>query len=221
MTDKEAIAALRAHVLPPRWVRLSEAAYRRTRWVTVAFDSLTHAHNVNAVLRTCECLGVQDVHMVTGGSPLAEFVGISRGALDWLCVHEYATLSEELSALRAMGYRLVGTTPRQSGGSVAVADFDPSLAPFVLFLGQEKHGLAMEVAEAMETGVYVPMVGLTESLNVSVAAGMLLQSLMERMAREHFPYQVPEEEGDAILLTWLRRTVRSADLILDRREGAG
>ena len=55
MLDEDAIEVLRAYLLPERWVRLSDAVRNRTRWVTVAFDSLVHSHNVNAVLRTCEC----------------------------------------------------------------------------------------------------------------------------------------------------------------------
>lgn len=217
MTDKEAIAVLRQCLLPQRWERLATAAYARTRRVTVAFDSLAHSHNVNAVLRTCECLGVQDVHMVTGGVPLQTYRGISRGALEWLSVHEYATLSDQLKALREAGYRLVGTAPQQGSKSVSVADFDSAAsAPLALLFGQEKHGMSAEALAAVEVCVYVPMVGLTESLNVSVAAGMLLGSILEKMAREGVCHRLNPNEADALLLSWLKKSVKSADLILSR-----
>lgn len=221
MTDKDAIALLRECMLPARWDRLSVAAYARTRWVTVAFDSLSHSHNINAVLRTCECLGIQDVHIVTGGASLKEFSGISRGALEWLTVHEYATLTEQLLALRAAGYRLVGTVPRQGAKGVQVADFSPTVAPVALLFGQEKYGISEEAKAAMEESVFIPMPGLTESLNVSVAAGMLLGSILEKMEREGFGYRLDEAAADSLLLAWLKKSVKSAELILARGGRAG
>lgn len=217
MTDKEAIAVLSQCLLPQRRERLATAAYARTRWVTVAFDSLAHSHNVNAVLRTCECLGIQDVHLVTGGVPLQAYRNISRGALEWLSVHEYATLADQLNSLRAAGYRLVGTAPHQGSESVSVVDFEPAgAAPIALLFGQEKYGMSDEALAAVELSVYVPMVGLTESLNVSVAAGMLLGSLLEKMDREGFDYRLNRHESDVLLLSWLKKSVKSADLILSR-----
>lgn len=216
MTDREAIALLRPCLLPRRWERLSAAARARTRWVTVAFDSLSHSHNINAVLRTCECLGIQDVHLVTGGAPLQSYTGISRGALEWLTVYQYATLAEQLKALRAAGYRLVGTAPQQGGKSISVVDFDPLSAPVALLFGQERHGMTAEALAAVEATLYIPMVGLTESLNVSVAAGMLLGSVLGKMSRAGVDRCLDSAAADALLLSWLKKSVKSADLILRR-----
>ena len=201
MLDEDAIEVLRAYLLPERWVRLSNAVRSRTRWVTVAFDSLVHSHNVNAVLRTCECLGIQDVHVVTGGSSLATYPGISRGALEWLSVHEYPTVSDQIAALRSSGYRLIGTGPHRVNNSVVLRDF------------------SAEALEAVEECVYIPMVGFGESFNISVAAGIILNSVRERIPQRVAPYCLSTGDANRLLLSWLKKDVKSAELLLERAEG--
>ena len=219
MLDEDAIEVLRAYLLPERWVRLSNAVRSRTRWVTVAFDSLVHSHNVNAVLRTCECFGIQDVHVVTGGSSLATYPGISRGALEWLSVHEYPTVSDQIAALRSSGYRLIGTGPHRVNNSVALRDFSPLQAPVALLFGQERHGMSAEALEAVEECVYIPMVGFGESFNISVAAGIILNSVRERIPQRVAPYCLSTRDANRLLLSWLKKDVKSAELLLERAEG--
>lgn len=218
MTESEAIKILGQCLLPQRWERLTAASRSRTRWVTVAFDSLTHSHNINAVMRTCECLGIQDVHVVRRGGSLKKSAGISRGASKWLTVHEYASLNAQLAELRNTGYRLIGTSPTRGDRCIPIAEFSPTIAPVALLFGQEKYGMAEEAQAAVEANVFIPMSGLTESLNVSVAAGMLLESIIAKMDREEFDYRLDREASDHLLLSWLKKSIKSAEVILERNQ---
>lgn len=215
LTSREVIDALSPHVLTARYERLKTAVRERTRWITVAFDQISHQHNQSAVLRTCECLGIQDVHICTeqGFQPSRDVV---QGAASWLTIEESPSVGKMLGKLRARGYQLIATTPHREGTVLPVNRFDPCQGPVALLFGEESQGLSEKSMAAADAAIYLPMVGLTESLNLSVAAALLLQVLLLKLQKRGTPYQLSAREQEEVLAEWLQRSVKSSNLILER-----
>lgn len=194
--------------------RIVAAADGRLGWVRCAIEALYHRHNVSAVLRTCESLGIQHVHLVEGHFQPSK--GTARGAERWLDLHEHATPGEAITAIRA------------AGCSIWVADFaDPPTPPeavpidrpVCLWFGAELVGVSPEARAAADGVVTIPMRGLAQSLNVSVAAAVCLRAVAERARAERGAEALlPPAERDALLAGWIGREERLQTAIA-RRSG--
>ena len=192
--------------------RIVAAADGRLGWVRCAIEALYHRHNVSAVLRTCESLGLQHVHLVEGHFHPSK--GTARGAERWLDLHEHATPTDAIAAIRAAGF------------AVWVADFaDPPVPPeavpidrpVCLWFGAELVGVSPEARAAADGVVTIPMRGLAQSLNVSVAAAVCLRAVAERARAElGAGALLPPAERDALLAKWIGREERLKLAIAER-----
>jgi len=144
----------------------------------VVLDELVHPQNVSAILRTCETAGVTGVH-VAGADP---FVGsplrISRGAERWLSIHHHDNVAACIALLQQQGIRILCASNRPGAQDYRSVDLT---GPIALVLGNESHGVSSSAAVLADAVIYIPMLGRTLSLNVSVAAGVLLfEALRQR-----------------------------------------
>lgn len=186
---------------------------QRTRYITVALEDVYHAHNSSAVIRSCDIFGIQDAHLIHSRLGKKLDGKISRGAQKWIDVFRYSSNQECLTELRSKGYCIVATSPYGSGYT---PDELPLDRPFALFFGAEKEGLSADVQQQADMLVRIPMVGFTESLNVSVAAAILLNQLGHRLRASDMPWQLSEEEQLAIRFDWAFKSVRSAADVMSR-----
>ena len=155
--------------------RLEHALDKRISSLSVVLEALYLRHNLSAVLRTAEAFGIQDVHLVSSGKPVEH--GVARGAEKWITLHLHETIDDCIAALKEDGF------------SVYVADlapgaYTPQSLPIdrntaVLF-GTELHGVSQRAKELADGAIVIPMYGLTQSLNVSVAAACILSQLADR-----------------------------------------
>lgn len=192
--------------------RIVTAAQGRIGWVRCAIEALYHRHNVSAVLRTCESLGIQHVHLVEGHFQPSK--GAARGAERWLTLHEHANADEAVAAIRG------------AGCAIWVADFaDPPTPPeaipldrpVCLWFGAELVGVSPAARAAADGVVTIPMRGLSQSLNVSVAAAVALRPVAER-ARAELGERALLADRDALLAGWIAREERLRDAVA-RRDG--
>lgn len=190
---------LRAIILPRRVARMQEILDRRTRRVTVLFEDVYHPHNASAVMRTAECFGVQDVHVVERDKRFRPSTDVVRGAARWLTMRRHGAMGEAAAALRESGYVLAATSV--DPGSVPLGEL-PVDRPLALCFGTEETGLSREALDLADLHVHVPMEGFTESLNVSVTAALCLRELTARV-REGADWRLSEAERDDLRLVWL------------------
>ncbi len=155
--------------------RVRDALAQRLGSVVVVCEAVNRRHNVSAILRSAECFGVHEVHLVTGRFRPSH--GASRGSERWLELHFHDQLADCVAALRARGFRLFVADLAQDAAS---PDTVPVDGPVAVLFGSELSGVSDEARALADGAVCVPMRGLTESLNVSVAAGCMLQRLAER-----------------------------------------
>lgn len=192
-------------VLDRRAERLRSVIGKRLESVQVVFDAPHDPHNGAAVVRSCEAFGVQFVHVIERKERFLAAPSVSRGSEKWVDVRRWSNVDDAVSDLRGKGLELVAAHP---DGELSPHDL-ASIPRLALVLGNERDGIAAELAEACTRRVKVPMRGFVESLNVSVTAAILLaQATFER------PGDLSPEDRTRLYARGLYFTVDKADEVL-------
>jgi tRNA (guanosine-2'-O-)-methyltransferase len=169
-TSEEVIATLEPFVRPERAARLGQMLDARLASVTVLMDAPHDPHNAAAVLRTCDAFGIPELHVIPRVEALLVARTVSKGTERWVDIVEHDSVGAGVAALTAQDFTLVATHPE---GTLLPEDL-ARLPRVALVLGNERDGLCQELLAAASASVRVPMRGFVESLNVSVAAAVLL-----------------------------------------------
>ncbi len=169
------IRLLEPLVLERRRQRLRGVLEQRLSSVQVVFDAPHDPHNGAAVIRTCEAFGVQFVHVIERRERFLAAPSVARGAEKWIDLRAWKTAGAATDLLREAGFELVGTHPE---GELSPADLS-AIPRLALVLGNERDGIAEDLAGACVRRARVPMRGFVESLNVSVTAAILLSHATE------------------------------------------
>ena len=175
-SDAAAIPAM----TPDRIAKLKDTLARRQPDLTVLMDDVHKPHNLAAVLRTCDAVGILDAHAVTEPGVLSANPNASAGSKRWVKVKRHETLADAYAALKAQGLRLVAAHPDPDARDFRAVDYTQ---PMALVLGSELRGLSQAGIEGADEIVVVPMLGMVQSLNVSVTAALILyEAQRQRLA---------------------------------------
>jgi tRNA (guanosine-2'-O-)-methyltransferase len=187
----------------------------RTRYITVVLEDIYQSQNASAVLRTCDCTGIQDVHIVEENNEYEIVREVALGADQWLSLHYYNEGKNNIHAaithLKSEGYRIVATSPHKEGSTPE--NFDLSKGKAALLFGTELNGLTKEALELADEFIQIPMAGFTESYNISVSAAITLYSLRKRLESSSLPWKLGEVEKYELLLNWLRTSIKMSEFI--------
>ncbi len=184
----------------------------RTRHITVALEDVYQSHNAAAVLRSCDCFGIQDVHVVERNNPFNPAGDVAVGSSKWVDYYSYPDIQSAYAELRRRGYRIVATTPHTN--DTLITDLDIS-TPVALIFGTELTGLTPEAIDLADEYVKIPMYGFTESFNISVSVALSLFNLTERL--RHSNNQAFMQSSNELLdlkLHWLAQTIRDGEQVL-------
>lgn len=216
-TDLKLLAYLQGFLTPARRERFEKVLDWRTRHITVVLEDVFQLHNASAVVRSCDVFGIQDVHLIEDRFGRRLDKNIAVGAQKWVSIRRHAGAMECIDALRAKGIQIIATSPHDE----AVSPQELSLEhPIALFFGTEKEGLSDTVLNAADIKLKIPMYGFTESLNVSVAAAIVLNALRSRLNKSDMVWQIPENQRDEIRLDWTKKTIKSVEDIIARFENS-
>ncbi|MFX0556768.1 TrmH family RNA methyltransferase [Maribacter sp. CXY002] len=213
MMIEELLHYLEGFISKERSERFIKILEQRTRYITVAIEDVYQMHNTSAVIRSCESFGVQDAHIIEGRFGKRLDKNIAMGAQQWVDVHRYSNSSEAIKSLRQEGYKIVATTPHNDSSLLTDYKIDDKIA---LFFGTEREGLSDEVMQQADAYLKIPMVGFTESLNISVSAAIILQQLTAQLKRSGLNWSLSPEEVVEKRLDWTKKSIKSIDDILDR-----
>jgi tRNA (guanosine-2'-O-)-methyltransferase len=205
------IEFLQPFITEKRFERISEVAAQRTEYVTVILENLFQGHNASAVLRTCDCFGVLNIHAVESVNIFSPNEEIALGAEKWLNINNYTqdnAIIELYSHLHNKGYAIAATTPH--GNPISVDDI-PVDKPIALVFGTEKDGLSAEALNRADFTVALPMYGFTESFNISVSAALFLQKVTDKMIAQKVNRALPIEEQKYLIANWMLKTVSDPD----------
>ena len=182
----------------------------RTKHFTIAMEDVYQLHNTSAVMRSCEVFGVQELNVIEQKFGKRIDSEIAMGAQKWVDVNRFNNVQSCIDAKRAQGYQIIATTPHND--SCMLHEFDIS-KPSAIFFGTEKNGLSEEVIEQADGFIKIPMVGYTESLNISVSAALVIQDITNRMRHSEVNWQLTEEEILEKRLDWTRKTIKDIEYI--------
>jgi tRNA (guanosine-2'-O-)-methyltransferase len=215
MTER-IIALLKEHATEKRWSNFERVIEDRTRYITMVLEDIYQPHNASAVMRSCDCFGVQDIHIIENRNTYEVNPEVALGSTQWLHLERYNEPDQANSircakALRAKGYVLVATSPHADGYTSATVPLD---RPLALLMGTEGRGLSDELLATADYHLRIPMYGFTESYNLSVSAAMIMHRLSERLRSSTVNWQLNPEEKSEILLSWLKKSIRNSESII-------
>jgi tRNA (guanosine-2'-O-)-methyltransferase len=186
----------------------------RTRHFTVVLEDIYQAHNASAVVRTSDIFGVQDVHAIENKYTNKVSRHVAKGSQKWLNQYRYNLDGDNtkacVSSLKEKGYQIIATTPHNN--SCLLEDFDVTKKSAFVF-GVEKEGVSDDIKQQADGFLKIPMVGFTESLNISVAAAIILQHVTTKLRGSKVNWQLTNQEKEALYFDWVKKTIKNVDKI--------
>ncbi|MBC7827404.1 MAG: RNA methyltransferase [Chitinophagaceae bacterium] len=213
------IQYLSQFVMPERLDLFSKILSFRTNYLTVVLEDMYQTHNASAVVRTADCFGIQNVHVIENKNSFDFNPDVVRGASNWVTVKRYnETKMNTVSALQKLrkdGYRIVVATPHDH--DVDLEDFNLEKGKAAIVFGCERPGLTEFAKQEADEFMKIPMVGFTESLNVSVSVAVTLHHLTHQL-RNHstIDWKLSDEERQKVMLDWLRMSIKRVDLLEEK-----
>jgi tRNA (guanosine-2'-O-)-methyltransferase len=208
---------LEEFITSKRLARIKKVLAQRTRHITIVLEDIFQPQNASAVLRSCECFGIQDVHIIENRYQYELNPDVVLGANKWLNLNQYNETEDNtascLQKLKEKGYTLVATSPREKGFTPANL---PLERPVALLFGTEQEGLTPQALKMADAFLKIPMSGFTESLNISVSAAICLYEISTRLRKSQVKWQLSETEENELLHEWLKKSIKNPDLLIER-----
>ena len=191
---------------PERFRRVVAVLAKRQPDLTVLMDEVNKPHNLAAIVRTCDAIGVGHVHAVTP-SKLSRFGSTTAaGSTRWVDCQRHADVTGAAHALKAQGYQLLCTQLSERSVDFRAVDYT---RPTCIIVGAEKFGVSDAAAAVADQHIIIPMDGMVQSLNVSVATAIVLYEA-ERQRRDAGCYnqrRLSDEDYQRLLVDWLHPRV--------------
>ncbi|MFM7629172.1 MAG: TrmH family RNA methyltransferase [Algoriphagus sp.] len=216
-SDQALVDYLGQYITESKKRSIERVLAKRTRFFTLVLEDIFKPHNASAVLRTCDCFGVQDIHLIEKTDQYKINPFVTRGASQWVDLHKYVGAegkAEEqcFSHLRSLGYLLFATSPAPSSTSI----YDFPIRPdqkIALVFGNEHEGVSPHVVQQADGLLHIPMQGFTESFNVSVAASIFLYELTKQASQDPtWNMFLTENEKHELRLKWYRQIVPHSEI---------
>ncbi|MEE2699826.1 MAG: RNA methyltransferase [Bacteroidota bacterium] len=214
---KQLIVHLSEFVTEERLGLFQKNIKQRTGRLTIVLEDIFHSQNASAVLRTADCFGVQNIHIIENRNEYLTHPNISLGSSKWLTQTFYNKNKNNtkycIEKLKNKGFKILATTPY---GRKSIYDVEVKNKKTALLFGAEQEGLSEIALELADERVTIPMFGFTESYNISVAAALCIQSLIGKIRASKESWQLSEREKDIVLLNWLRNSIKKSKNIEKR-----
>ena len=215
---EELIAYLEGFVTENRKDKMSQVLENRTRQLTVVMENIYQPQNASAVLRHCDALGIQDVHIIENSNNWKTNPDVDLGTAQWLTINRYNKSEnntvEALRDLKSKGYRIIATSPHPGGYELDETDL--SLGKAAVVFGTEMHGISDLVREEADEFLKIPMVGFVESFNISASCAIVLYTLRSKLKQLGSDWALGETEKRELYLSWLRNSIKNVRQIEQR-----
>ena len=217
MNKEEILVELHKFLKPQRIERFEEVLANRTKHFTVAVENIFQSHNASAVMRTCDCFGVQDLHVIANHNEYELSKDVAMGAEKWVDMHSYYKKENNtqdcIDALKSQGFQIVATTPHTN--DVLLPDFDVTKKS-AFFFGTEISGLSDIVLDQADAFVRIPMYGFTESYNISVSAALVLHDVVNRLKKSKVDWTLSEQDLMDKRIDWAVKSLKSGPQVLEQ-----
>jgi tRNA (guanosine-2'-O-)-methyltransferase len=216
MTDIRLLPFLSEFVSERRLSLIRNVLEQRTRYVTVLLEDIYQSQNASAVLRTCECLGIQDIHVIENKNKYHYHPGVAMGAGKWIDLHKYNQYQnnslQAIEYLKSNHYRIIATVPGEN--CIPLQNINIEKGKFAIVFGSELDGISKDVRDHADELLTIPMCGFTESFNISVSTAIILYNLISRIKESDINWHLSEEERVDLHLEWLKASVKKPELLI-------
>lgn len=210
---KEVLEEFYKIITPNKQEMFDRIAAQRTKHITVVLENVFQEHNASAVLRSCDCFGIQELHVIEKDNQYKVQRDIALGAGRWVDMYNFDKGSEVtkdcLSKLKSKGYKIVATSPHTEK---TINDIDLS-QPMAFVFGTERRGISDEVIELSDELVKIPMYGFTESFNISVSVALVLNTIRTRLEESNLNWKLSEEELVDLKIKWCKKILNGGEAL--------
>ena len=191
------------NMTPERQERLFNVLNKRQDSITVVLENIFDPHNISAVMRTCDAVGVQEIYVLNTRMPPHKKWGAksSSSAAKWLTIHQYSDAALCFAALRSTYTRILTTHLGSDSVSLYEVDFTERVA---LVFGNEHDGVSPEIRNLADGNFVIPQVGIIKSLNISVACAVsLYEAFRQKNNAGHYKHRaIPDQQFHGLLKEW-------------------
>jgi tRNA (guanosine-2'-O-)-methyltransferase len=195
-----------------------EKLKERSNRITLVLEDVFQSRNISAAMRSADCFGIQNIHIIENKNNFVKDKSVSLGAGKWINIKQYNTEENNtincLKKLKKEGYQIIATSPHNS--NISLEEIDVKNNKIAIILGTELTGLSEKALSFADKRMKINMYGFTESLNISVSAAICCQSISSKMRKETTGWEVTEEEKTDILLNWIRNSIKSGKQIEEK-----
>jgi len=250
MTRKtnQLLSTLSEFVSENKQSKIKSVLENRTNHITIVLEDIFQPHNASATIRTCDCLGVQNVHIIENRNEFRPSSQVMQGAGKWITLHRYNDNIQKdangnnpsafpnhntttcLEELKKQGFQLIATTPNpppssslhsqraknsRNERSEDLSSLDLS-KPTAFLFGTEAHGLTQKALEMADGYLALPMVGFTQSYNISVSVAITLSHSIKQLHDSKIAWHLNKQEKAELTLEWYKKCTKNADQILNK-----
>jgi tRNA (guanosine-2'-O-)-methyltransferase len=188
---------------PERRERLLSVLNKRQAGLTVVLENVQDPHNISAVMRTCDAVGIQEIYVLNNRIPRHKKWGAksSSSAAKWLTIHQFSNTEECMAALRQKYDKIFTTHLAADAVSLYDINFSGSVA---LVFGNEHEGVSDEIRQLCDGNFIIPQVGIIKSLNISVACAVsIYEAMRQKMLAGHYDQKnLPDAQFNTLLEQW-------------------
>jgi tRNA (guanosine-2'-O-)-methyltransferase len=211
--EERLIEALRPFVQEERRRKISSVLAHRTEHLCVVLEDLFQPHNASAAMRSCECFGVQHIHVIENLNAFSPNREVDMGSSKWVTLHRHREPDEDntrpcLESLKNRGYQIFATALREDSIPLEEVPVD---RPFALCFGKEDEGLSPQAQEMADTFIRIPMFGFTQSFNISVSVALCLHHLTTKLRQSDINWPLSPAARRQLEIQWLLRSLRNPD----------
>lgn len=197
--------------------KLEDILSQRTRHITVVLEDIYQPQNASAVVRTSECIGIQELHIIENRNEYVINRDVVQGASKWIDIKRYNEEENNTEAclmgLKDRGYKIIATSLNETNVQLPDLEIDQKLA---LCFGSEDAGLSDDAYELADEHMTIPMQGFTQSFNLSVSAGICLYTLCERLRNSGVNWQLEQADRNDLLIQWLTNSTPNGKALLEK-----
>ena len=203
---------LKEFVVDERRKLFEDKIQQRTKHITVVLENIFQGRNISASIRSADCFGIQDVHIIENDNIFNDDSEVSMGAEKWVTISRYNqqqhNSAEAIRKLKAAGYQIIAATPHNTDCDLFELDISKQKTAFIF--GAEVKGCSEQTLALADKKMKIPMYGFTESFNISVSVSLCLQHLTYKLRKSDFDWKMTKNEQDKAMLQWLRNSIKAS-----------
>ena len=196
--------------------RIDEVLSKRTKGICVLLEDIYQGHNISAVLRTCDTLGIQNIYIIQDSNKITLSKGISLGSEKWVTMEiktKNLSKKEYIKSLKKLGFKIIATVPPSKNKSISLEKFKIKKKMIVAF-GNEEKGLSKDILEESDSLISISMDGFNESYNISVSCAIVMNQLISEAKKSNKLTYLSNNERKKLRFDWYLKSLKNSSKVI-------